>query len=117
VKLWDVASGREIQTVANRWGTLRHLCFSPDGKLFLAAGDSLTLWAMNGPSASELCAFHVFEDGAWAVAAPDGRYDSSSSGDVLHLHFAIGTTSYPLERFRKDYYRPGLLAELAEKPR
>jgi WD40 repeat protein len=48
VKLWDVASGRELQTLRGHAGNVSSVAFSPDGKL-LASGSSdgiIRLWGV-----------------------------------------------------------------------
>jgi WD40 repeat protein len=37
IKLWDVTTGREIRTLAGQTHTIRHLAFSPDGRVLLSA--------------------------------------------------------------------------------
>jgi hypothetical protein len=61
---------------------------------------------------AELAALMSFDDGTWAVTAPDNRYDSSNDGDIPYLRWTVGMESRPCSAFRDRFYTPGLLAKI-----
>ena len=45
LKLWDIATGREIRTFTGHAGSVRSVAFSPDGRYALSGGgNTLKLW-------------------------------------------------------------------------
>lgn len=81
IVLWDMASGREIRTIADpyhRWG-MDHVAFSPNGRMAVSGGsDGIVLWNVGTgtmirvlerypPSSSRIF-------GPSVVFSPDGKY-------------------------------------------
>src|SRR5205807_10417797 len=49
----------------------------------------------------------------WLVCTPDGLFDGSPGGrDQVSYRVGGGLNIVPVDRFFKDFYRPGLLATL-----
>ena len=50
VKVWDLATGKLLQTLAEHLGEVRTVAFSPDGSLIASGGDDLEikLWQLQG---------------------------------------------------------------------
>jgi WD40 repeat protein len=43
IKLWDVATGREIRTLQGHTDSVRSVAFSPDGKILASGSDDNTI--------------------------------------------------------------------------
>ncbi|MHC1769227.1 MAG: WD40 repeat domain-containing protein [Verrucomicrobiia bacterium] len=54
VKLWDVATGREVATLPGKFGFTNHILFSPDGNTLLAATIEGEVLLWQAPSFAEI---------------------------------------------------------------
>jgi serine/threonine protein kinase/Tol biopolymer transport system component len=82
VKVWDVASGKEVRTLDVPRGEALGVAFSHDGKRLAAAcGDGVVrLWALDG--AGPLQTFEGHKGEVYAVAfSPDGKWLASAGAD------------------------------------
>jgi WD40 repeat protein/predicted Ser/Thr protein kinase len=93
VKLWEVASGRELQSFVGHRGGVLSVAFSPEGK-FALSGDSegtVKVWELvNG---RELRSFVSHQGGVLSMAfSPDGKFalSGSSDGTVTLLEVTSG---------------------------
>ena len=93
VKLWDVASGREIRTFAGEHaGYVSSVAFSPDGRRLLSGGTEgrIVLWdPVTGSKVGDLAghAKGVFR----AVFSPDGRVVASGGMDAAIRFWDVAT--------------------------
>jgi WD40 repeat protein len=111
LKLWEVATGREVRTFKGHTNRVRSVAYSPDGRWALSGGpDGSILWDIN--QGTQLAVLLSFIDGTWAVMSPDGRYDSSNEGVIEGLHWVEGMSVIPLKRENREGYTPGLLAKV-----
>ncbi|HUI06909.1 MAG TPA: protein kinase [Verrucomicrobiae bacterium] len=81
VKLWEVASGRELRSFAGHRGAVLGVVFSPDGKLALSGGDdTMKLWDVaNGRKLQD---FAGRQGDVRSVAfSPDGKFALSGGDD------------------------------------
>jgi len=113
--LWDVASGKELRHFAAPQGTQPFATLSPDGRrVLIGSTDGVTqLWDVE--TGKELATLNSFRDGAWAVADPEGHFDTSDPRGDLPLHWIVDTDPLrpvPLETFARGRYTPGLLARI-----
>jgi WD40 repeat protein len=103
IKLWDVASGREVRTLTGHTFYVRSVAFSPDGRL-LASGScskysspsgyciqgDIKLWEV--ASGSEVRTLTGHEDWVNSVAfSPDGRLLASGSVAIKLWEVASGS--------------------------
>jgi WD40 repeat protein len=82
VQLWEVTSGRILQTLRGHTARVGCVAFSPDGR-FLAIGSqdrSVIVWDI--ATGEEMWTFRGHQDRVALVAfSPDGRRLASASGD------------------------------------
>jgi WD domain, G-beta repeat/NACHT domain/Pentapeptide repeats (8 copies) len=82
LRLWEVASGLEIQRLQGHQGSVRSVAFSPDGRL-LASGaidKPVRLWDV--AVGREQAQLSGHQDQVWSVAfSPDSRLLASGAGD------------------------------------
>ena len=93
VKLWEVATGRELQSFASHQGSVLNVGFSPDGKVALSGGVDGTVKVWEVASGRELRSFVGHRVGVRSVAfSPDGKVALSgdSEGTVKLWEVANG---------------------------
>ncbi len=81
LKLWEVATGREMRSFVVHAEVINSVTFSPDGKLALSGGDkTLKLWEVS--SGREIRAFTGHAEEVTSVTfSPDGQFALSGSRD------------------------------------
>lgn len=84
VKLWNMASGRELRILSGHSGAVNSVAFSPDARM-LASGSSdntVKLWEI--ASGCELRTFNGHSNAITSVAfSPNGRIVASGSDDGM----------------------------------
>ena len=74
IKLWDVATGREMKTFAGHSGDVNSVAFSPDGRTALSGSDDKTVKLWDVGTGHELKTFIGHSWPVHSVAfSPDGR--------------------------------------------
>jgi WD40 repeat protein len=82
MRLWEVASGKEIRTFEGHSDTVNSVAFSADGRFALsgASDDTLKLWDVS--TGNEVQTFVGHADSVYFVCfSPDGRFAVSESRD------------------------------------
>src|SRR5262249_29207243 len=82
VRIWDIESGVELQTLKGHRGAVNGVVFAPDGKRLASGSDDLTIriWdAENGAELACLCGHQ--EKITSVVFSPDGKRAASGSDD------------------------------------
>jgi WD40 repeat protein len=96
IRLFDVASGKEVLHLKGHPGAVTALAFFPDGKTLIAgtAGDTnLRLWALPGGGEPQLIPFSQNGGSLPAFAvSPDGKTLAFSGGSELAVHLRNLTT-------------------------
>jgi len=117
-RIWDTASGELLAELIGHSGYVSTAVFSSNGKLVITASDDNTCRIWDSEMGRELAQILSFKDGSWAVIEPStGRYDSGSdgksNGKSVGLHWVYDNREVILlEQFKKDYWHPGLLADI-----
>ena len=82
LKIWDLASGRELRTLTGHAGTVYAVAVTPDGKRAVSASDDKTLKVWDVESGRELLTLEGHSAQVLGVAVtPDGRRAISASWD------------------------------------
>jgi WD40 repeat protein len=80
LRLWDVATGKEIRSFAGHTYAVNSVVFSPDGKYALSGSGDSTLRLWDVATGKEIRSFAGHTDSVRSVAfSPDGRYALSGS--------------------------------------
>lgn len=114
IDVWRVASGKRVSALQESVAT-NGAAFTPDGRLVVAGSDNgtVTIWeAVSGRVAAKLFSFN---DGSWAVVAPDGRFDTNNLEELKGLHWVMPDDPLrplPLEIFMREYYEPRVLPRI-----
>ncbi|TRT87838.1 MAG: protein kinase [Microcystis aeruginosa Ma_OC_H_19870700_S124] len=93
IKIWEVATGKELRTLTGHSGGVFLVVYSPDGR-YLASGSSdktIKIWEV--ATGKELHTLTVYSDlyGADVVYSPDGRYLASRSDDKTIKIWEVAT--------------------------
>jgi len=140
IRLWDVASGREIRTFSGHSNGVYSVAFSQDGKRIISASSDGTVCLWDVANGKEIAKFISFSgsdsqlisasrdittaaeesassiNGEWVVITPDGYYAASPRGD-RYLNVRIGNTVTGIDSFRSVFYNPDVVrARLAGLP-
>jgi WD40 repeat protein/formylglycine-generating enzyme required for sulfatase activity len=110
VRLWDLASGKELRSFRGHEDRVAGVAFSADGKRLITGSWDGTMRVWNVATGNELCRFAAFRDGSWAVFDRQGRFDASDE-NCAGLHWVIGNETFPLKKFAAHFHDPGLLAK------
>jgi WD40 repeat protein len=90
IKLWDVATGRELRTLNGHKDGVISVAFSPDGATVASGGMDNTVKLWDVATGRELGTLNGHSDMVWSVAfSPDGRTLASGSQDGTIKFWAI----------------------------
>jgi WD40 repeat protein len=82
VRLWDIASGREIRALQGHNSSVLSVSFSPDGKALASASDDQTIRLWQVDSGRGIRVLQGHNNSVLSVAfSPDGKALASASGD------------------------------------
>jgi WD40 repeat protein len=82
VKLWDVNTGKEIQTLRGHTDVVRDVSFSPNGKLLASASRDNTVKLWDANTGKEIDTLRGHTDWVWGISfSPDSKRLASASGD------------------------------------
>jgi WD40 repeat protein len=110
--LLELQQGKEIQKFTDCISSIITIAINPDGKHIISGHSDNTIMIWDIASGKWLAKLVSFDDGGWAVIDQEGRYDSSSNGQVPYLHWVVGNTPISLDQLKDRYYEPGLLAKI-----
>src|SRR5262249_54202866 len=104
IRLWDIASGKELLPPEGHEGSVRCVSFSPDGKTVVSAGHwadgSLRFW--EAASSKELYRLECIGDFQSFVLTPDGRILAFLDRDE-RIRFHDATSRKELHRLKHKF--------------
>jgi hypothetical protein len=116
--LWDAETGERLRELIGHHRRVSAAAFSPDGRHLLTASEDGTTRFWDVATGEELARWlSLDEDKDWLVVTADGLFDGSANGRQLVSYRVHRSTLVPVDRFFKDFYRPGLLAALSRGER
>ncbi|MDA2913255.1 WD40 repeat domain-containing serine/threonine-protein kinase [Acidobacteriia bacterium AH_259_A11_L15] len=94
VKLWDVATGRQVRVLLGHVAFVGGVAFSPDGRWLASAGGfkdhTVKLWEV--ATGREVRTLRGHTDTVWTVAfSPDGRWLASAGNDGTIMLWEVAT--------------------------
>ena len=112
--LWHSASGEMIRQFEGHSGWVNAVAFSSDCSVLLTGSSDGTIRLWDVATGKELaCLISLRVNGGWLVWTPEGLFDGSQSGrEKVHFRIGGGLMVVPVDRFFRDLYYPGLLAEI-----
>lgn len=110
IKLWDVASGKEIAVLKGHTSEVRSLAFTAAGGELLSGGDdgALRIWSVR--SRTELAALIALGERDYVTVTPDQFYRASKKR-IKGIAFRVKGEMYPFEQFDLRFNRPDILLE------
>lgn len=85
IRVWDLKTGKEIQTMRGHWEVMSALVFSPDGAELASGLDgTVRVWEVASGKSLRVHEGHTGGIGALAYS-PDGKWLASGSGDTTIL--------------------------------
>ncbi len=111
VRLWDVATGKLLQTMYGHQHGVTAVAFSKDSSRVLSGSWDNTWKVWSVDSNKELCTIIALDQSDWVVVTPEGRFDASPAG-MERLHWRIGDELITLTQLKERYWEPGLLSKL-----
>lgn len=123
--LWNPRTGTRVAGLTGHSASISALAFNGNQQLFSASEDgTVRLWTMPADHAGKplqlaptATLMHFREPGAWLVAHGDGRFDADNMDRLRNLAWTFADDPhrvFPAEIFMRDYYTPGLLAQLTQ---
>jgi len=109
IKLWDVATGKEIMTFKGHKGDINSIAFSSDARSFISGGSDGTVRLWDIKTGEGISQFISLKDGEWIVITPEGYYNSSQNGHK-YLNVRVSNKVYGIDQFYDVFYRPDIVA-------
>ena len=118
--VWETNTGQLLRVFDGHEAKVVSGAFSLDGRRILTGSRDGTARLWDLATGEELLRLvNIDDDCQWLVATPEGYFDGSAKGrQAVTYRLGQGLNVVPVDRFFQDFYRPGLLTEVAvgERP-
>jgi WD40 repeat protein len=117
IQLWDIANARVIRTLVGHTSAVTALGFAHRSDILVSGSEDSTLRVWSARSGELLAAASAVANGDWLTVSPEGFFDGTRGGwNAVPFRFkSAPTTLYRPEQFFKQFYQPGLLAEVVAR--
>ncbi|MBX2968035.1 MAG: caspase family protein [Cyclobacteriaceae bacterium] len=111
IRVWDIATGKLLRKLEGHNAEVTSLLFSPDNKMLISHSlDGVSkFWDLS--SSKEFFEHIHLGERDWMVKNPEG-YFSGTQNARQYIHFVSGMTTYSVNQFFDEFYRPDLLPKL-----
>jgi len=110
-KLWDAETGKVVRSFKGHNGTVSSVQISLDGRFLITGSHDGTIKTWDLDTGNELLTQIFLGESDWLVKTKEGFFDASE-GAKKSIFFVKGTTTYNIDQFFEEFYRPGLLQEV-----
>jgi hypothetical protein len=123
IKLYDLASGRELRSFGNHGSTVSSITFQSDGRyLFSGSVDGwVRIW--DPDTGTQVAALLALDQTDWVVVDSLGRFDASP-GAMQIMHYVVekhcgaepaSAESIDLNQLKSRYWEPELLSKIINR--
>ena len=114
IKMFDLASGKEVHDFEGHQSAVTNIKFSKDGKLMLSSSEDgmIKIWDLN--TNQELISYISFDKNDWMAINKEG-YFNATDGAFDKVVFVQGMKSYGAGQFFNQFYQPDLLERTFSK--
>lgn len=111
IRVWDIASTRIVKKFAGHNAEITSVLLSPDQKMLISHSvDGVTkFWDLT--TDKEFFEHIHLGERDWMVKTPDGYFNGTANARK-YIHFVSGITTYSVDQFFDEFYRPDLLPKL-----
>ena len=110
IDIWDIETGKLIETLKGHINEVNSMAYSPDGKFLYSASDDRTIKIWDVKKAKEMLTMVSFSDGEWVAIRPDGYFNASKNG-AKHINILTSpTTVAGIDQYYETFYRPDIVA-------
>ena len=109
-RLWETATGHELQILEGHAGSVNGVAFGADGQMVLTGSSDGTSRLWDVTTGRELAHLSAFEDGSWIVLTPEGFFNASEGG-ARHLNLVRGLEVLSVDQVYDALFRPDLVRE------
>lgn len=117
-RLWDAGTGQLIRSFDGNTNIVFSVAFSPDGRFALTGSNDTTTRLWDVATGKQLAVLLSFDNGGWAVADLEGRYDSNDPDNTPGLVWVTDSLRpIELKQLKDNYYMPNLLGSIMKGER
>jgi hypothetical protein len=111
IRVWDVRTLKQVKALEGHKAEVTSLIFSPGNRMLISHSvDGVTkFWDLDNDK--EFFEHIQLGDKDWMVKSPEGYFNGTDDAR-RYIHFANGLTTYSVDQFFDEFYRPDLLPKI-----